>query len=189
MRFGEMLKVENLINYIRGRTKYACLYHFTGEKNKRSIEEHGLLSTCERLSNKEIHVDPNQRGGDEVSDAIDERKCLNNFVNLSFIPRPPLYFVAQDAGRIPNPAFLAIDPNVLIVEGVHFAYGVANSRRTTIKPIADSVEQIYKDIYGLDENYIETRNYFPKKARRSEILVPKKVEQQFFQKKHLSPKQ
>ncbi|MEG9862518.1 MAG: DarT ssDNA thymidine ADP-ribosyltransferase family protein [Parvularculales bacterium] len=170
------MSVQKLIEYIKNREKYSCLYHFTDKENLASIDEHGLLSTRERESKG---INPKNRGGDVKSHRLDREKGLDKYVCLSFTDYLPLYFAATNDGRIPNPTYLKIDPEILHVDNVAFTYGVATAHNAIRMPIAGAIEQIYRDIYGLDEEGNPTRpkNSLSTEAHKSEILVPKRIEQ------------
>ena len=173
------MDTEEFVQFIKQSKQHQCLYHFTDEANLDSINVHGILSTDERKS-KGIDIDPNLCGGDEASHKNDSEKKITDFVCLSFTDDHPLCFLATEAGRLPNPVYLKICPEILLSDGVMFADGVANATRTTIMTIGDAIEEEKIDrkiIYEYNDwkvKEIKDRLWF---AKKTEILVPKCVPQ------------
>lgn len=93
------------------------LYHFTDEQNISSIKENGGLYSWFHCEQNGITI--KCPGGNESSRINDKDKGLEDFVRLSFNPRPPMYYVVQD--RIPNPIILEVDTSVIYWKSTKFS--------------------------------------------------------------------
>lgn len=60
-------------------------------------------------------------------------------------------YVAQKEGRIENPRYLAIDPDVLLFEGVCAALGVANKSGVEILSLTDAISKMDLEGYILEQ--------------------------------------
>lgn len=91
---------------------------------------------------------------------------------------PPLLHLAQKAGRLPDPRYLAITPDVLQRDGVRIALGVANANEVAILPLGEALalgkgdaEVLYKRTDWTDAAVRHRRQA----VRKWEILVPECV--------------
>lgn len=174
------MTIEELVETIKKSKQHSCLYHFTDASNRPSIKKHGILSSEER-QNKNIK--PDFCGGNERSQDADISKGITNYVSLSFTKDHPLCYLAKCAGRLPNPIYLKICLEVLLIDGVMFANGVANANATYLMPMKKALE---KNEIDLDVIYKETDWKDPvinnrlQTARKTEILVPNCVPQTLF---------
>jgi hypothetical protein len=88
--------------------------------------------------------------------------------------------VAHIEGRIPNPVYLPIDPDVLNTEGVKIALGVANKSGTELLNVEDGLKLLdCKVLYtrtDWSDPEIQTRL---RCAEKCEILIPKFVPLRF----------
>lgn len=149
---------------------YRSLYHFTDTANLPSIAEHGVLSKL-RLSAKGIAVAV--PGGNEWSRNADALKGLEGYVNLCFTKSHPMCHVAHVSGRMPNPQYLPVDPDILKVEGVKITLDVANKAGTELYDVEDGLDNLdMRVLYtrtNWDDAQIQERL---QKAEKCEILVP-----------------
>lgn len=85
-------------------------------------------------------------------------------------------YLAQRDGRLPNPRYLAIDPEVLEIEGVKIAFGVANSTGVDILPIEEGIDRLDIEVLysWTDWSNPEIQNRL-RAAEKFEILVPNEV--------------
>ncbi len=152
---------------------YKSLYHFTDCANLPSIAEHGILSKQQAIKNGiAIAV----FGGNKWSHDADAHKGLEDFVNLCFTRSHPMCHVAHMDGRIPDPQYLPINPDVLKIEGVKITLGVANEAGTELLNVEDGLEQLDTEVLysrtDWDDPDIQKRL---QNAEKFEILVPKIV--------------
>lgn len=149
---------------------YRSLYHFTASANLPSIAKHGIVSKRYALE-KEVSVAVH--GGNEWSRDADALKGLENFVNLCFTQSHPMCHLASVEGRIPNPIYLSISPDVLRINGVKITLGVANKSGVDLLNVEDGLAQLDKEVL-----YTRTDWNDPKiqerlrNAEKCEILVP-----------------
>ena len=117
-----------------------CLYHFTDRANIPSIKRRGGLYswyTCEQKS-IEIPIP----GGSLLSRNLDLRYNLHDYVRLSFNKRQPMLYVAKRDGRINNPVFLEISPEVVYWEETLFSDENATANSAIIGCGLDDFERI-----------------------------------------------
>ena len=167
------MDVLSLVDLIKNSTQHNYLYHFTDESNFKTIKEHGLLSKSE-LSR--IGLTPAAFGGNDWSHDADRKKGILDYVNLCLTRNHPMCYLAKNDERIPNPRYLAIDPDILLVEGVRVALGVANRSDVEIYSINEAIkimdlEVLYSRTDWRDPNV----NARLKAAEKYEVLVPKSV--------------
>lgn len=84
-----------------------CLYHFTEESNLQSIRKYGLISRNE-INLRNINV---VCGGDELSQRLDDRANLSDYVRLSFCSDLPMRYKLIINGR--RLVLLKINLNVI----------------------------------------------------------------------------
>ena len=152
---------------------YRHIYHFTDKVNIPSIAKFGLLSK-EQATQRRIIVEA--PGGNDWSRNADMLRELCDYVNLCFTTNHPMCHVAHVNGNIPNPQYLAIDPEILRLDGVKITLDVANKATTKILDVVKGLE-------GIDTNVLYTWTDWSdpaiqdrlQKAQKCEILVPKTV--------------
>ena len=169
------MDTEEFVQFIKRSTQHQFLYHFTDEANLDSIKSHGILSTDERKSKG---IKPNACGGNDISRYADDKNKITDFVSLSFTDSHPLCFLAQEAGRLFNPKYLKICPEILLSDGVMFTDGVANSNDAPPMSIASAVKEKkidYEIIYEHADRSAPKTNERLQHARKTEILVPECV--------------
>ncbi len=84
--------------------------------------------------------------------------------------------IAHMEGRIPDPQYLPIDPEILNTAGVKITIGVANKADTIILDVEDGLEQLDREVLytrtDWDDASIQVRL---RNAEKCEVLVPKIV--------------
>ena len=71
---------------------------------------------------------------------------LDAYVSLCMTMNHPLKYLAQKAGRLPDPRYLAISQDVLKQDGVCIALGVANAINVEMMPLADALAHKKVDV-------------------------------------------
>ena len=122
---------------------YRSLYHFTSSANLASIAKHGIVSKQQAMKNG---ITVSVYGGNEWSRDADTLKGLDNYVNLCFTQSHPMCHWASVEGRIPNPIYLSIDPDVLRIDGVRITLGVANKSGIALLDVDDGLAQLDKEV-------------------------------------------
>ncbi len=152
---------------------YRSLYHFTAHANLISIGKHGLVSKAE-ASKRKISIPV--YGGNEWSRDADSLKGLEDYVNLCFTQSHPMCHLASVEGRITNPIYLPIDPDVLKVNGVKITLGVANKAGVELLDVEKGLGQLDTEVLytRTDWNDSEIQERL-RRAEKCEILVPKSV--------------
>lgn len=154
------------------------LVHVTDFSNLESILKNGLLSLDE-LENQIIKA--KYLSSDE-SRSIDKRFGLSKYVRLTYTAFYDMIPAAIYYKNLEKPVIILISPEVLKFSGVKFTNKNAISNDADLyneDEIFDSLdfEKIYKhrdkDNYFLEEY---------KNARQSEILIPQKIDIQYFNK-------
>lgn len=169
------MTLEECIRYIEESNYHKHLYHTTDEANLPSIYEHGILSTKER---EDRGIIPCYRGGDKLSFKLDRKKNIEGYVCLSFIYHHPHAYLAKKGGTLQNPVHIKIKPEILRIDGVKFADGVANANRTIIMLIREALNKDLIDLEILYNKqlselcYPKSRNSRMGSAKKCEILVP-----------------
>ena len=152
---------------------YRSLYHFTDIANLPSIAKHGILSKQQATENGiaiAVH------GGNEWSHDADIHKGLEDYVNLCFTQSHPMCHIAHMEGRVPNPRYLSIDPDILNFAGVKITLGVANKADVELLNVEDGLEQLdYEVLYTQTDWSDPDIQVRLRNAEKCEILVPKIV--------------
>lgn len=88
--------------------QFPYLYHFTDERNLKSILEHGLLSWYQ-LDKLGLSSHP---GSNDLSRYLDSRKNLGDYVRLCLNTSHPMMWFCLYQGRISRVKWLKISPVV-----------------------------------------------------------------------------
>lgn len=167
------MTVDELIKTIMRSTQHKHLYHFTDESNFDLIDKNGLVSK------KRMRVEgwwPITTGGNEWSHTQDTAHGIDPYVSLCFTCNHPMKYLANKEGRLPNPRYLKIAPEVLSIPGVKIAFGVANANTTNILPVAEAVPMLDIDVIYTWTNWSDPEVYQRlKAAEKMEVLVPNGV--------------
>lgn len=155
------------------------LYHITEFSNLESILKNGLLSLDE-LKNRNIIA---KYSSSDNSRDIDRQRTLSKYVRLAYTP-----FYDMISARIgyyktlEKPIILSISPEVLKFTGVKFTNknAICNDAYLSDEDeIFDSLD--FEKIYlPRDSSNYKLEEY--KNARQSEILIPQKIDIQYFNK-------
>lgn len=168
------MTVEELVRLIKASSQHKTLYHFTDEANFGSIAQHGLLSK-EQLRARGIWPPP-ATGGNEISQQLDLARGIDPYVSLCMTRNHGMKYLAHQEGRLPNPRYLAVKPEVLLTEGARVALGVANSNDVEILPIAEAVCRLDLEVlYKRTDWRNPAINIRLRAAEKFEVLIPNGV--------------
>ena len=85
-------------------------------------------------------------------------------------------YIAHQAGRLPNPRYLAISPEVLQIPGVLISLGVANANDAKILPVAEALEFLDVEILYTRTDWSDPSIQLRlRAAEKFEVLVPTSV--------------
>ncbi|MCA1494033.1 DUF4433 domain-containing protein [Ensifer sp. NBAIM29] len=168
------MTIDQFIQTIQTSTQHKYLYHFTDEVNFDSINQRGLLSKA-RLRAEGLWP-PAATGGNELSWQLDALRGIDPYVSLCMTRNHGMKYRANQEGRLPNPRYLAINPNVLRIPGVRIALGVANGNNVEILPAEEAINE-------LDVEVLYTRTVWSdpavqarlRAAEKYEVLIPDAV--------------
>ena len=173
IQLEKKMTIEEFKKILATGHNYRSLYHFTDRANLPSIAEHGILSKQQASENGIAIAVP---GGNQWSRNADVLKGLVDYVNLCFTTSHPMCHIAHMEGRIPNPHYLPINPDVLRIEGVKITLGVANKAGTELLNVEDGLERLDSQVLytrtDWDNPDIQARL---QNAEKCEILVPRVV--------------
>ncbi|WP_164750400.1 MULTISPECIES: DarT ssDNA thymidine ADP-ribosyltransferase family protein [unclassified Mesorhizobium] len=168
------MTLEELIAGINASTQHKTLYHFTDEANFPTIKKHGILSK-ERLRALKLWP-PAATGGNELSQHLDLQRGIDPYVSLCLTRNHGMKFLAHKEGRLPNPRYLAIKPEVLRIPGTRVALGVANANDVEILPVDEAVNRLdYEVLYTRTDWRDPGINQRLRAAERFEVLIPTSV--------------
>ena len=149
---------------------YRSLYHFTDRTNLPSIAIQGILS---KLQIRERGIAGAVYGGNEWSRNADALKKLEGYVNLCFTRSHPMCHIAHSDGRILNPEYLPIDPEILKFDGVKITLDVANKAGTELLDVEDGLEKLDKKVLYTHTDWEDAQiQERLQKVEKYEILVP-----------------
>lgn len=162
--------VEKFVALIKCSTQHRCLYHFTDESNFEQIGRLGLVSKARMRAEGWW---PQTTGGNDWSHQQDTARGIDPYVSLCFTCNHPMQYLAHKDGRLPNPRYLKISPDVLLVPDVQVAFGVANANDTEILPRPDALAQLdIEVIYHRTDWSDPVINQRLRAAEKMEVLVP-----------------
>ncbi len=149
-------------------------YHFTDRRNAASIRERGGLYSLAALG--EMGIEIPAPGGNDWSHTEDERRGLDQYVHLCFRPHHPMEYVARQDGRIADPVYLQIHPDILRKKGVMFTADVSNKSGVEAIPLAEALEIIdFKVLYTRTDWGDPEVQQRLQQAEKYELLVPNHV--------------
>jgi hypothetical protein len=120
------MALDQIIARISNSARHKTFYHFTDQKNLRSIREQGGILPMKTLRERGIVV-PAPGGNDHSLDA-DRRFGMDAYVHLCFTRGHPMEWLARRDGRIETTAWLRIKPTILERAGVLVTAEVSNKR-------------------------------------------------------------
>ncbi|RFC64372.1 DUF4433 domain-containing protein [Fulvimarina endophytica] len=168
------MNLDKLINMMNRSNQHKYLYHFTDEANFPSISAKGLISK-ERMR-AEGWWPPLATGGNPLSHDLDTYRGIDPYVSLCMTRNHRMKFLAQKDGRLPNPRYLAIRPEVLKIEGTRIAFGVANANDVEILPVEEAILKLDVEVlYERTEWSDPTVQQRLQAAEKLEVLVPHTV--------------
>lgn len=167
------MTIEQLIEHIKNSQQHKYLYHFTDESNLSSIDRLGLASKS--IMRAEGWW-PQTTGGNQLSHDLDDHYGISPYVSLCCTRNHPMKYLANQDGRLPNPRYLAIKPDILRLPGVRVAFGVANASDTQILDLNAAIAQIDIEVLysrtDWSDGAVQTRL---KAAEKMEVLIPDRV--------------
>lgn len=162
-----------LVRFIKTSPQHRYVYHFTDEENFPSIAEKGLVS---KETMRAENWWPQHTGGNQLSHQLDTRRGIDPFVSLCFTRKHGMKFLAQSDGRLPNPRYLKISPEVLLLPNTRVAFGIANANETEILPIEQAIPNIDLEVIYTKTNWSDPAiNSRLRKAEKMEILIQDRV--------------
>jgi hypothetical protein len=168
------MTLEELVKFIRASTQHKTLYHFTDEANFPSISKLGILSK-EQLRKRGLWPPP-ATGGNDLSWQLDQLRGIDPYVSLCMTRNHGMKYHAHQEGRLPNPRYLAIEPEVLQINGVRIALGVANANSVEILPAAEAVDRLDVEVLYTRTNWSDPAiNLRLRAAEKFEVLIPDAV--------------
>ena len=172
------MPVASLLKIILASTQHKTLYHFTDEANFQSIGLHGLLSK-QQLRARGLWPPP-AAGGNQLSWDLDLHRGIDPYVSLCFTRNHGMKFLAQQDGRLPNPRYIAIKPEILLTPGANVAFGVANANDVEILSVTDAADRLDIEVlYNRTDWNDPAINMRLRAAEKFEILIPNAVPRDF----------
>lgn len=162
--------MKSIFDLWRGR----YLFHFTDSRNLASIRASGGLFSLRELQARQIS--PVAPGVNHVSVLAAQNLGLDDFVSLCFFRTHPMEFVARQDGRFNETCFLAINPSVLLVDGVKLCAGISN--RSDARLLNDHEAMAQFDLEAMTtrlEFKIPEQLERRKNVEKYEVLVPKQI--------------
>ena len=167
------MTLEGLVEAIKTSGQHSYIYHFTDESNFPTIETHGLLSKSEMAR---LGIAAQAPGGNSWSWEADRIKGISDYISLCMTRNHPMCHTATKEERITKPRYLCIKPDILLNEGVLFAFDIANKSGIEVMPIRDALPLIdYHVIYTRTDWRNSEVQARLTAAERCEVLVPKHI--------------
>lgn len=167
------MTIDELVALISQSTQHRHLYHFTDESNFDTIKKKGLLSK-EKMRAEGWW--PETTGGNQWSHDQDIARGIDPYVSLCFTCNHSMKYLAHQDGRLPNPRYLKISPDVLRIEGVRIAFGIANANTTEILSIKDAIKKLDIEVIYSRTEWSKPEIYQRlKAAEKFEVLIPNAV--------------
>ncbi|MGO6819808.1 DarT ssDNA thymidine ADP-ribosyltransferase family protein [Rhizobium brockwellii] len=168
------MSVDEFIAFIRQSIQHKTLYHFTDRGNFPSIEAHGLLSK-EQLRAQGLWP-PAATGGNALSQQLDLARGIDPYVSLCMTRNHRMKYIAMQEGRLTDPRYLAIEPDVLLIPGVLISLGVANANGAELLPVAQAIAQMDTEVVYertvWSDPVVQARL---QAAEKYEVLIPSHV--------------
>jgi hypothetical protein len=167
------MTIDEFVKILTESSQHKYLYHFTDRSNLESIQKFGIKS---KTALQALNITPKAPGGNVWSRAADATKGLLNYVNLCFTRDHPMCHAAKGDGRLTDPIYIAISPDVLKIAGAKVTVDVANKAGVVLHDVA-------KGLILLDNDVIYNRTDWKdaavkarlNAARKYELLIPVEV--------------
>lgn len=165
------MTLDEFVAHIGRSTQHRYLYHFTDKSNFSSIAERGILSKVGMRQGG--WWPPDATGGNQLSWDLDALRGIDQYVSLCMTMNHPMKYLATKEGRLPNPKYLAILPEVLKVPGAKIAFGVANANTVEILPVAQAIEKLDIDVLYSRTDWSDPQvQQRLSAAEKMEVLIP-----------------
>lgn len=165
------MSAEEFVKLIKASNQHKTLYHFTDEANFPSIVKNGILS--KQLLRAKGLWPPAAAGGNELSWQLDQKRGIDGYVSLCMTRNHGMKYTAHKDGRLPNPRYLTINPDILLTSGTRIALGVANGNDVEILSVADAVSRLDVEVLYKRTNWsdpaVQSRL---RAAEKYEVLIP-----------------
>lgn len=150
------------------------IWHFTDRSNIQSIiDNQGLLSLTE---SKRRAVRISIPGGNQWSHDADRIKGVDQYVHLAFISDHPMLYAAKQDGRIKDPVWIKIKPDVLENALVRYTAEVSNKKGVPLLTAEQAIAQIDFEVLFSRTDWKDPQIQARRKvAMKSEILIPTQV--------------
>lgn len=99
-----------------------CLFHITDSENIDSIYRTGAFLSKNEQERRGVH--PTRKGGNALSDSLEEKKGLVDYVHFGFTPDLPMFSSSQiDKPKNPilTPVAIEIDPRIILLKFSKFS--------------------------------------------------------------------
>lgn len=167
------MNVDQLIELIKKSPQHRYFYHFTDEANFPSISQKGLVSKARMRVEKWW---PDATGGNQLSHDLDIHHGIDPYVSLCFTKNHSMKYLAQKDGRLPNPRYLGIHPEVLKIEGTRVSFGIANATDVEILPVSEAIDRLDIEVIYSRTNWSDPAvQQRLRTAEKFEILIPDNV--------------
>ena len=164
------MTIDELVATITKSAQHRYLYHFTDKSNFPSIGTKGLMS---KVQMRKEGWWPDATGGNQLSWDLDALRGIDKFISLCMTKNHPMKYLAQKDGRLPEPRYLTIEPDVLKLPGVNIAFGVANSNDVEILPVADAIAKLDVEVLYTRTDWTNAEiQQRLSAAEKMEVLVP-----------------
>lgn len=169
-----MEPAEFIRTYVANSPKQRCFFHFTDERNLASIKKQGILSArlLQGAGVKAVY------GGNDRSRDADKRFGMDRYVHLCFMKGHPMEYLARNQGRIKNPSYLEIAPEILNLPDGLVSMGVSNSHDVERLPINDGLDKLDAEvIYRYTRGPESVARW--RLAHKCEILILDKIPSEY----------
>jgi len=167
------MTIDDFFKILTESSQHKYLYHFTDRSNLESIEKFGIKS---KTALQGLNITPTAPGGNDWSREADATKGLLNYVNLCFTRDHPMCYSAKKDGRLKDPIYVAISPEVLKIAGAKVTVDVANKAGVVLHDVANGLILLDSDVIYNRKDWkdpaVMTRLIA---ARKYELLIPVEV--------------
>lgn len=167
------MTIDDFVKIVKESSQHKYLYHFTDRSNLESIKKFGIKS---KTALQGLNITPTAPGGNDWSREADATKGLLNYVNLCFTRDHPMCHTAKNDGRITDPIYVAISPDVLKIAGAKVTVDVANKAGVVLHDVANGLILLDHDVVYNRRDWKDTAVMTRLiAARKHELLIPIEV--------------